>query len=373
MFNRSAPAICAVGFLLATLQGGVGLAASPPPDLPTDAIAPYVPPGWKLSKVIPGANDAEQAEFTPTGVPTPNFRDLVGYSMTPLRHPIVNAGDFNPARSVNASMSTRCTASTVRERTPPLAPPGWRYVQAYCLIASGPAAGEVDLTFQGFCLRPRALFTVWRSWRGTKEEFAQKVEGTGFTANNGQEVFNTAAVDRATPVILKTWALTFTRVELCDLDVGEVCPSFGSSGTALLPVSVDASVEIKGSHELTGRQALQEQAKMFGAPAKFAADTLAKLKDKPTAGVNFVQIISPSSFDWSAPSALSEALVIPLLGAKADGGLLVAIDEASSANSQTRARMQAYIVRAAHVLWALGIAPDRVTVRLTRPTTAPPA
>lgn len=360
---------------MTVVAGSAGAGTPPRVDMATDVIAPYVPQGWKNSALTGGPGGAELAEFTPTGQPSENFTDLVGYTRTPIQPGATIRPDIDFGASMKARAGAKCSAVTIRELKPVGAPAGWRFVQQFCVLNSGPSAGRIDITFDAFAVRRAALFSIWRAWRGTPDEFRRflvqtgKVEVDALVTRDGAADFNESVVDRIAPLILKAWTNTFTKAELCDLGVGEICPSFRAS-TQALPPNVIASLSLTGSHELTAIQALELQAKMPGQKGDFARETLAKLNSdtRPTKNIVFVQSIALSNHDWTAPSSMVAAVTSPLLGSRSDGGSLVAIDETPPADPATRARMQAYIVAAAHILWRLGVMPDRETITLAPPS-----
>lgn len=358
--------------LASALAVGSAFAGAPPPiDFPTDTIVPHIPPGWKNSTLNGGAGYAELGEFTPNGQPTDDFTDLVGFTRNPIPPGLAVRPDVDFGGAIKASLDAKCSAVILREMKPVGAQSGWQFYQSFCVLKSGSSTGRVDLTFTAVRLRPTTRFTVWRAWRGTPVELRRFVAQTGkihadlVVSKQGALAFDEKAVDRAAPAILRAWSDTFTKVELCDLAAGEICPSLRASALPL-PTGVVAALTIKGSNELTARQALELQAKFPGAPGEFAQKTLEKLTalGGAYANIKFVQGISLSDHDWANPRSIVAAILTPALGARANGGALVAIDRPPIADPATRARMKAYVILASHVLWKLGIAPDRESIVL---------
>jgi hypothetical protein len=130
---------------------------------------------------------------------------------------------------------------------------------------------------------------------------------------------------------------------------------------------VIAVLTLPGSHQLTTDQALAVEAGLPGAQGKMAQDLLTRLQHegKAAAEVSFSQSISLSNHDWSAPAGYAAAILAPLLGSRSSGGVLTALDATPPADPAVRARMQAYMVAADHLLWKFGVAPDREALALT--------
>ena len=402
--------LVAIALCLTVLPAGRAAAGAPPStDLSTTVLAPYVPPGWKPSNVKFGGIVSELGEFTPTGVPTEQFTDLVGYAIAPAPpNPNPPQGAALQALIAGAARNAapqKCTASVVLEHVPPGEQKGWIYTQQFCVLKGGEAAGEIDLTFNALRLEPHGLFTVWRAWRGSPADFRKLlkdkagVDADGLTA---AATFDDAVVNRVVGPLLSAWSDVFAKVELCDLAVGEICSRYrpktpsiralhpdapGDGKSAFKPSDTQTAemmarlsnstgptaagdlvgiLEIAGSHELNARQAAEAQAKMSGANGEAGKRLLASLDaDKSAKGIQLSQSITPSNHDFSVPQGYIAALLQPWLGSRADGGTLLVLNSIPPVDALTRARLQAYLVKAEHLTWGLAhVAPERMTLSL---------
>jgi hypothetical protein len=356
--------------LFALSSAGSALAGPPPPaDLSTEIIAPYIPPGWKATTVKGSPGRQELVEFTPADQTGETFTDLVGF--TSGRHPPGASfkGDATQlADRLKSSQAQQCSTATTRTDVPAGARPGWVYVQLYCLLSSGPAAGKIDLTFQGFFVGPQNVYTVWRAWRGTPTEFRALIKaraGVDASPLTPSHTFDDRVLDRVTTPLLARWSDVFAAAQICDLASGSICDKYRAKG----PVTAGtiAVLDIAGAHELTPQQAFEIQSHMAGPNAQIGAQMLDAIKrgQTPAKGAHFLQGLSLSDHDWVDPRRIVVAITMPMLGARADGGTLVARDDPTPADAQTRARMQVYIVACARMLWLLGVAPDRETIALS--------
>jgi hypothetical protein len=239
----------------------------------------------------------------------------------------------------------------------------------FCILKSGPAAGRVDLTFNAFRRGSTSLFSVWRAWRGTPEDFRNllrtqaRVDAPGASAGPAPRL-DRAVVERAAPALLSGWSDVFSKVEFCELGRGEICPSLRGHGPAA--PGIVAQLHLEGLHRVTARQAFERLAQMSGERGEFGKRMVAELDKGKTAAskASFLQSIALSNHDWSVPAGHLAALLLPVLGAQAEGGDLVAMDDNPPADAQTRARMQAYMVATSHVAWRLGADADRTQLML---------
>ncbi|MEW6599327.1 MAG: hypothetical protein AB1429_17775 [Pseudomonadota bacterium] len=357
-------------------------AAVPPPlDYPTDIVVPFVPQGWKVSTLKAGGYYQQLGEFTPTGVSTDTFTDLVGFTVLPSSTVLTRKPSL--AELANIDLSPRCAAHSARTLQPAKADAEWKVVEYFCVVKDGPAAGEVDLTFTANRARPHALFTVWRAWRGSPEAFraflkaTAGVDAAGLVAKDGGLAFDEAVLDRATPAILAAWSDTFTKAEVCDLALGEICPTYRAPQTVPPPYAADAArlgligqLHLAGSHEWTSRQAIEQMSKMSGSIGELGRNLLQSF-DQPGGQSaythHFDQSIAVSNHDFSRQEGMIAALLLPVLSSHVDGGDLVILDDAPPADPALRARLQAYLVTASHLAWLLHISPDRQTLTLYPP------
>lgn len=374
---RVHPGLVAV---LALLLASPAAAVPPPTDYPTDVLIPYVPAGWIMSEIQGGPNHLELGEFTPTGVPTQTFTDLVGYTVMPSATPITRKLTLHEL--ADGGVSAQCTSHSSRLLQPAKTDPEWLVVEHYCLLKYGPAAGQVDLTFSANRVRPHALFTIWRAWRGSPEAFraflkaTAKIDAAGVVSKDGQLSFDEAVLDRATPGILAAWSDTFTKAEVCDLALGELCPAYRTPQGMQPAIAVQAGglgvigqLHLAGAHDWTYRQAVQQMAKMSGANGEIGRKLLQALdaSNEPTPGASFGQSVRISNHDFSRPEGMVAALLQPVLGAHVDGGDLVILDDTPPADPALRARLQAYLVETSHIAWLFKIPPERVSVTLYPP------
>jgi hypothetical protein len=203
--------------------------------------------------------------------------------------------------------------------------------------------------------KSRSLKAVLKTRTGLEVDLVQP------SAKGGK--LDEKAIDRITPALLQSLAPELARVELCDLSSGEICDSYRPKVTA--PSSLIALFDIRGTGELSAIQAANLAA--GGDPNSFYADLARKLAADPGSAerARLVQSITLDNHDWSDPASMQAALKNPMLGARAAGGTVTALDLDPPADPALRARMQAYVILLSRLAWKLGIAPERETLILT--------
>jgi len=354
--------------LVALFGASVAWAGPPPPaDLSTEIIAPFTPPDWKPLTVKGSPGREEYVEFAPAGQNSSNFTDLVGFTSSPHAPGARFQGSAQQlADELKSGQAKQCSTVTTRTDTPPGAKAGWVYVQIFCVLSSGPAAGKIDLTFQGIAVAPQNTYTVWRAWRGTPAEFRTLIRaraGVDAAPLTKSKTFDDKVLSRITAPLLAYWSDVFAKAEICDLTLA-ICPKYHPR--AAVTAGTIAALDIAGAHELTPLQAFEAQSHMAGPDGKVGAQMLEAIKagKTPAGGAHFLQSLSLSDHDWVDPRRMIVAVTMPMLGARADGGTLVATDAGAPVDAQTRARMQVYMVGCSRLLWVLGVAPDRETLTL---------
>lgn len=347
--------------------GGPVLAAAPPPAALRAVIIapPPIPQNWVVSAYSHNGIQ-EMAELTPPGQTGPNYVDLIGFSVTPIPAEATLSDVLDSARG---SMNVRCPQPALREVPAPTMPAGWGQLLTYCLT---PIEGGVNLeaNAMAFLVRDGFMFTVWRAHREAAGRFPdflnarlRRKEAIA-VADGGAWRYDEAALDRISAPLAASLYADIVKTEVCDLAVGEICPSLRKS--VGLDASTIAFLKIEGSRERTMRQSLTGP---DGAPVSdLAGKTLAAMKpkdaDKP---FETLQSLTLLDHDWSSGDGLKAALVQPMVGARSGGASLLAIDREPKADLATRGRMQAYVVMLSRILWLTGVAPQRETLVLTPP------
>ena len=343
-----------------------GVLQPPAANIRTNIIQIAPPAGWVSSNYRTNMVD-ELGEFIPVGQDAATSADRLGFTSNILPRagrltPVNKATDF-----MLANQRKQCRDSAVRTFSPATPRVGWYSAQFYCIGRIGVAPDLVEVTYFAQAIRGDSLFSVWRAWRGTAVPLKAMLKvRTGLDVDLVQTStkagrLDEKVIDRITPLLLQAFAPDLARAELCDLAAGEICDSFRTR--AVVPPSLIALFDVQGSGELTPAQAATLAAN--GQTTGFYADLARKLAADPTARATMLQSITLANHDWNSAASMQAALRTPLLGARAAGGTLTAMETVPPADAALRARMQAYIVFLSRFAWKLGIAPERETVILT--------
>ena len=345
--------------------GSVQAAAPPPTALRAVVIVPPVPQTWVVS-AYNNSGIQEMGELTPAGQTGPNYIDLIGFSVTPMPPQVTLQDVLTAARG---SLSTRCPQPALREVATPTMPTGWGELLTYCLTPD--AAGvRLEANAMAFQVRDGFMFTVWRAHRESAAHFPDFLKtrlgrkDALTVADGGGWRYDDAALDRVSGALAASLYADVAKTEICDLAVGEICPSLRRADGP--DSDTIAFLKIEGTRERTMRQSLTDA--QSGPAGDLARQTLAALKpkdaDKP---FETLQALSLLDHDWSSGDGIKAALVQPIVGARSGGATLVAVDREPKADLATRGRMQAYVVMLSRILWAAGVTPQRETLVLTPP------
>ena len=340
----------------------------PPNDIRTNIIQIAPPAGWVAASYHTNLVD-ELGEFSPAGPDGAEESDVLGFSsnMLPraaLLTPVAEATEF-----MLAAQKKQCREGASRSISASNPRPGWTYAQLYCLGRTGAAQDAVEVTYFAQIIRGNSLFSVWRTWRGKsaplkamlKSRSGLDVDLVQPSAKGGK--LDEKAIDRVTPALMQAFAPDLARAELCDLSDGEICDSYRPKVAA--PSSLIALFDIRGTGELSAIQAANLAAE--GNPTGFYADLAKKLAADPSSAerARLVQSITLDNHDWSTAASMQAVLKNPMLGARAAGGTVTALDLDPPASPALRARMQGYVILLSRLAWKMGIAPERETLILT--------